>query len=124
LPYPTGRSELVLIVDDEENIRQITETTLEKFGYGTLTAADGTEAMAIYAQNSKDIAIVLTDIAMPMDGAATIRALRELSPNLPIIAASGLPPTDADSLNVNAFLSKPYTAEKLLTTLAEILAIK
>ena len=122
LPYPTGNGELVLIVDDEENIRQITKATLEKFGYQTLTASDGTEAMGIYAQNSTEIKLVLTDMAMPfMDGAATIRALRKLNPKLPIIAASGLPPADINSLNVNAFLSKPYTAEKLLTTLADIL---
>jgi len=122
LPYPIGNGELVLIVDDEENIRQITKATLEKFGYQTLTAADGTEALALYAQNSQEIKIVLTDMAMPfMDGAATIRALRKLSPTLPIVAASGLPPADAQTLNVNAFLAKPYTAEKLLTTFAEVL---
>ncbi|MGB7210578.1 MAG: PAS domain S-box protein [Pyrinomonadaceae bacterium] len=122
LRYPMGSGELVLIVDDEENIRQITAATLEKFGYQTLTASDGTEALAIYAQNTREIAVVLTDMAMPfMDGAATIRALRRLNPNLPIVAASGLPPTETNSLNVNAFLSKPYTAEKLLTVLAQIL---
>jgi two-component system cell cycle sensor histidine kinase/response regulator CckA len=121
LPYPTGNGELVLVVDDEENIRQITKATLEKFGYRTLIAADGTEALAIYAQNAAEINLVLTDMAMPfMDGAATIRALRRLNPTLPIIAASGLPPADINDLNVNAFLSKPYTAEKLLTTIAEI----
>lgn len=122
LPYPTGNGELVLIVDDEENIREITKATLEKFGYQTLTAADGTEALALYAQNQTEIAIVLTDMAMPfLDGAATIRALRKINPDLPIIAASGLLPTESESLNVNAFLKKPYAAEKLLTTLAEIL---
>lgn len=125
LPYPTGNGELVLIVDDEENIRQITSATLEKFGYKTMTAADGTEALALYAQNLTEIKIVLTDMAMPfMDGAATIRALRKLNPTLPIIAASGLPPATTDALNVNTFLSKPYTAEKLLTALADILATK
>jgi CheY-like chemotaxis protein len=62
-------------------------------------------------------------MAMPfMDGAATIRALRRLAPTLPIIAASGLPSSEINDLNINAFLSKPYTAEKLLTTLAEVLA--
>lgn len=122
LPYPTGKGELILIADDEENIRQITGETLKKFGYQILTAADGTEALALYAQNSAEIKVVLTDMAMPfMDGAATIRALRKINPNLPIIAASGLPPADIDSLNVNAFLAKPYTAEKLLTTLSKIL---
>lgn len=129
LPYPTGHGELVLIVDDEENIRQITKATLEKFGYQTLTAGDGTEALALFAQNSAAVNIVLTDMAMPfMDGAATIRALRKLNPNLPIIAASGL--TTAEQTNeisnqsINAFLTKPFTAEKLLTTIAEVLANK
>lgn len=125
LPYPTGSGEIVLIVEDEENIRQITKATLEKFGYRTLTAADGTEALAIYAQNAGEIRVVLTDMAMPfMDGAATIRALRRLRADLPILAASGLPPAEISELNVNAFLSKPFTAEKLLTTLSEILAKK
>jgi PAS domain S-box-containing protein len=123
LPYPTGNGELILIVDDEENIRHITQATLEKFGYRTLTAADGAEALAIYAQNSAEIRLVLTDMAMPfMDGAATIRALRRLNPSLPIVAASGLPPAEINELNANRFLPKPYTAEKLLTTLAAILA--
>lgn len=123
LPYPVGRGELILIVDDEENIRQITKATLEQFGYRTLTAADGTEALAIYAQNAGEIKLVLTDMAMPfMDGAATIRALRRIDPKLPVIAASGLTSADINELGVNALLSKPYTAEKLLTTLAEILS--
>lgn len=125
LPYPTGNGEHVLIVDDEENIRKITKAMLEKFGYQTLTAANGTEALAIYVQNQTKIAAVLTDMAMPlMDGGATIRALRKLSPDLPIIAASGLPPADTENLKVNAFLKKPYAVEKLLTTLADVLKTK
>lgn len=126
LPYPRGNGETILVVDDEESIRQITAATLEKFGYRVLTAADGTEAVAVYARQETEIACVLTDMAMPfMDGAATIRTLRKLSPNLKFIAASGLSTpgqsAEIETLNVNGFLSKPYTAEKLLTLLAEIL---
>jgi PAS domain S-box-containing protein len=125
LPFPIGGGELILVVDDEENIRQITQATLEKFGYRVLTAADGTEAVAVYAREQNEIAAVLTDMAMPfMDGAATIRALRKLNPELKIIAASGLTNehnAEIAALEPNAFLSKPFTAEKLLTTLAEIL---
>ena len=123
--YPTGNGEVILVVDDEANIRQVTTATLEKHGYKTLTAADGTEAIAVYTQNEK-IALVITDMSMPyMDGAATIRALRKINPKLKIIAASGLTnPQRADNqdLNTNAFLLKPFTAEKLLTTIAEVLA--
>ncbi|MFZ1699492.1 MAG: PAS domain S-box protein [Pyrinomonadaceae bacterium] len=125
-PYPMGNGELILIVDDEENIRSITQATLEKFGYRTIVAADGTEAVAVFAAAKEQIALLLTDLAMPfMDGPATIRALRKLDPNLKLVAASGLVSneqrSELDDLGVAAFLSKPFTAEKLLTTLAEVL---
>lgn len=125
LLYTKGSGEIILVVDDEANIRQITTATLEKYGYKTLTAADGTEAIAVYTQNEK-IDIVITDMSMPyMDGAATIRALRKINPKLKIISASGLTnlqKTGGKNLNTNAFLLKPFTAEKLLTTIAEVLA--
>ena len=123
---PRGSGELVLVVDDEENIREIARATLEKFGYRVITATDGTDAMAIYAQLSTEISVILTDIAMPyMDGTALVRAVRKIDPASRIIAMSGLmnseQTAELQSLNVNAFLSKPYTAESLLKILAEIL---
>jgi CheY-like chemotaxis protein len=124
--YPKGSGETILVVDDEANIRQVTTATLEKYGYKTLTASDGTEALAIYAQKQNEIDLVLTDMAMPyMDGAATIRALRKINPDLKIIAASGLTDqqkADIKDLKTDAFLLKPFTAEKLLTTVASIIA--
>jgi PAS domain S-box-containing protein len=124
-PYPKGSGEIVLVVDDEENILQVTTATLEKYGYKTLTASDGTEAIAVYTQNEK-IDLVITDMSMPyMDGAATIRALRKINPQLKIISTSGLTNfqrADNKELNTNAFLLKPFSAEKLLTTIAEVLA--
>ncbi|HEX6185263.1 MAG TPA: PAS domain S-box protein [Pyrinomonadaceae bacterium] len=126
LDMPEGHGELILVVDDEEAIRQITKGTLETFGYRVLVAGDGTEAVALYAQNRDDVAVVLTDMMMPfMDGPATIRALQKMNPRVRVIAASGLSANDkaaeAASVGVHAFLPKPYTAEKLLKTLAEIL---
>jgi two-component system, cell cycle sensor histidine kinase and response regulator CckA len=123
---PRGAGELILVVDDEENIREITRATLEKFGYNVLTANDGTDAMAIYAQQRDEISLLLTDIAMPfMDGTALIRAVRKIDPTTKIVAMSGLmnseQTAELQNLNVNAFLSKPYTAESLLKVLAEIL---
>ncbi|HEY0658657.1 MAG TPA: response regulator, partial [Pyrinomonadaceae bacterium] len=89
-------------------------------------ADDGTEALAVYAEKKAAISLVLTDMAMPhMDGLALIRVLRKLNPTLKIIAASGLPSSEQlaeiSVLGVNTFLSKPFTAEKLLTTIAEVL---
>jgi len=113
-------------VDDEEAIRQITKATLETFNYRVLTAADGTEAVALYAQNRDEVACVITDMMMPfMDGPATIRALQKMNPQVRVIAASGLgagdKATEAAAAGAEVFLSKPFTAEKLLKTLAELL---
>ena len=126
---PTGHGELVLVVDDEEAIREITKGTLESFGYRVLTAADGTEAVALYAGHRDEVRVVLTDMMMPfMDGPATIRALQKLNPQVKIIAASGLAANEkaaeAASAGVKTFLPKPYTAEKLLLTLAKVLGEK
>ena len=123
---PTGDGELILVVDDEESIREITRGSLETFGYNVLTASDGTEALAIYADRKNDIAVVLTDMVMPfMDGPATIRALHRMNPAVRIIAASGLGTGqragEGPLEGVSVFLNKPYTAEKLLKTLAQVL---
>jgi PAS domain S-box-containing protein len=122
-----GRGELILLVDDEIAIREIAKGTLEAYGYRALTAADGTEAVALYAQHKDEIRVVLTDMMMPyMDGLATIRALQKLNPQVKIIASSGLTENagaiDAGNAGVKTFLSKPYTAGKLLEALAEVLS--
>ena len=88
---PHGREELVLVVDDKASVRQITQQTLEVFGYGVVIATDGTDAVVTYARRGHEIAVVLTDMMMPkMDGASTIRVLRKMDPAVRIIIASGL----------------------------------
>jgi len=123
---PLGKGELILVVDDEESIREITRSTLETFGYNVMTASDGTEALALYADKKNEIALVLTDMVMPfMDGPATIRALQRMNPKVRIIAASGLGAGqragEGALEGVSVFLNKPYTAEKLLKALARVL---
>lgn len=124
---PGGNNELILIVDDEENIRNVTKATLERFGYRVILANDGTEALAAFAQRGKEIAAVLTDMAMPyMDGASLVRALRKIDPDVQIIAMSGLmsagQTAELRSQNIQQFLTKPFTAEALLNMLAEIIS--
>ncbi|EEF61118.1 hybrid sensor histidine kinase/response regulator [Pedosphaera parvula] len=123
---PLGNGELILVVDDEEGLRKIARRTLERFGYRVLLAAHGAEAVALYVQHSQEIAVVLTDMAMPiMDGPALILALKSLNPQARIIGSSGL--TSADGLakavgaGVSHFVPKPYTAELMLKTLHEAL---
>lgn len=124
--FPTGNGELLLIVDDENSILQITKQTLEVFGYQVITASNGTEAVAQYASRGKKIALVLTDMMMPfMDGPSTIRVLRKMNPSVKIIASSGLA-SGGDSKQdgialANTFIAKPYTAENLLKTIHQVL---
>ena len=123
---PLGRDELVLVVDDEFSIRDITQQTLEAFGYRVITASDGAEAVALYAKQAQQIAVVLTDMMMPiMDGAATIQVLLRINPAIKIIAASGIESgmnvARAVSAGVHDFLPKPYTAASLLSILREVL---
>ena len=116
---PRGRNELVMVVDDEESIRLITQQTLETFGYRVLTAANGGEAITLYAKRSLEIALVITDIMMPeIDGEATIRTFKAINPAVRIIATSGIDSRavlakDTKGM-VTDFLPKPYTAQTLL----------
>lgn len=124
--HPRGNGELVLIVDDEAAVRTITQQTLESFGYRVLTASDGTEAVALYSMHRGDVAAVVTDMMMPvMSGQVTIQVLKRLDPDVKIIAASGLSsessPTRAESLGVDLFLPKPFTAQTILAALKEVL---
>ncbi len=123
---PSGKGEMILLVDDEENIRQVTQAALESSGYVVATANDGTEAISIFAQRHDEIAVILTDMAMPfMDGIAMIRAARKIDPNVRVIAMSGLISADQAAelteLNVKMRLPKPFTAEELLTAVSDIL---
>jgi two-component system cell cycle sensor histidine kinase/response regulator CckA len=123
---PRGNGETVLVVDDETSILTITRSTLQAFGYRVLTANDGAEAVACYAQHGKEIAVVLTDMMMPvMAGPAAIHALMKMNPAIKIIAASGLHANGSGTKvavpGVNHFLTKPYTTDALLNTLRTIL---
>ena len=122
ITLPRGNGETVLIIDDEASILTVTSQTLQAFGYRVVTAADGAHGLAVYAENKKEISVVLTDMMMPvMGGAATIQALMRINPNVKIIAASGLDangaPAKVTGGGVRHFLTKPYTAETLLTVL-------
>ncbi len=117
-----GNDELVLVVDDEASIREITKASLEAFNYRVLTASDGVEAMTQYAQYQATINIVLLDLMMPMvDGLTTIRALQKMNPAVLIVAMSGLASNgavaQAANVGIQHFLAKPFTAQDLLQTL-------
>jgi two-component system, cell cycle sensor histidine kinase and response regulator CckA len=119
---PMGQSELILIVDDEVPVQEISQVILEVHGYRVITANDGIEAIALYAEHKHEISVVLLDMMMPsLDSATTIRTLRKLNPQVQIIAMSGLATNEAITRTMNegvkAFLAKPFTADELLNLL-------
>lgn len=122
---PKGRGETLLLVDDEASIRAVTKQTLEAFGYRVLTAADGAEAVAVFAKHEAEISVVITDVGMPvMDGVATIHALSRIDPDVRVIAVSGVerPRSLSDAgAGVRRFIEKPFTAATILTALRDVI---
>lgn len=116
----------LLVVDDEEAVRELAVELLEDLGLTTVTAADGLEALQAYRRHADSIDGVLLDLTMPrMDGAATLRELRILDPDLPVILSSGYSQEAIDDRfgqdEVQAFIQKPYTAQALAAVLATAL---
>ncbi len=124
-----GSSDLILVVDDEVAIREITKISLEAYNYQVLTASDGMEALKLYVQHQEQIQVVLLDIMMPvMDGIDTITTLQQLNPKVKIIAISGLMSNEkiaeASGHGVQGFLPKPCTAKELLSAIDAVIKRK
>jgi PAS domain S-box-containing protein len=125
---PAGGGECIMIIDDEESMLALIRTTLENYHYRVLTAASGPEAVVLLAEKTADVSLVITDVEMPfMDGFATIKALRKIKPDIKIVIATGSKQeksVDGRGLKTDAFIYKPFTTEKLLTTVHEVLTRK
>jgi PAS domain S-box-containing protein len=122
----TGHEELILVVEDEPLIQQVTQTLLADYNYRTLIARDGIEAIALFAERKYEIDLVLMDIIMPsMDGLTALRTLQKLNSQVKAIVTSGLASNsqlaEATEIGVKAFLPKPYTTKELLDTLHRVL---
>jgi PAS domain S-box-containing protein len=123
---PRGAGELILVVDDEPNIRDVTASTLTRHGYLVIAARDGSEALTLFSRSSRDVRLVITDLHMPrLDGAGIARVIRCLNPTVRILAASGLDsgsrPGDPIPVFADAFLAKPFNPDTLLHTVHRLL---
>jgi PAS domain S-box-containing protein len=124
---PLGHGELILVVDDEDAIREVTKTLLETNDYRVLVASDGIEAITLYTQHKEEISAVLIDMMMPsMDGPTAIRVLKKINPQVKIIGVSGLVSNhkmiELVGNSVKTFLPKPYTSNELLKNLQTVLS--
>ena len=123
---PRGSGERILIVDDDAGVVAVTRQTLETFGYEVLVAEDGAQAIALFAARQKEIALVLTDMIMPViDGPALVAALLRIDPRVKIVGTTGDPSGSRVAkiarLGITHVLTKPYTADVLLVTIARVL---
>ncbi len=124
-----GKGELILVVDDEEQIREMIAQMLDRQGYRVIEAADGIDATAVFAHRAAEIKLVISDLHMPnLDGAKFGRALRRINPASRLLVVSGLasglgnredyrPEEFADAL-----LMKPFKADVLLELVHELLS--
>ncbi|MCC9602402.1 CHASE3 domain-containing protein [Stieleria sp. JC731] len=122
---PTGNGESILIVDDESLILETAAETLRTNGYEVTTATSGRKAIETLSERQDGFDLVIVDMMMPgMDGMATKNKLRQIQPEIQVVASSGLRRPSSDGVHLSdfdAFLSKPYSDENLLQTVHRVL---
>lgn len=119
-------SEVILLVDDEEVIRDFTREVLEEQGYSVVTAKDGDDAIRLYAQLYTRIHAVVLDMVMPQKGGLeTYREMKEINPKVKVLLSSGYSQDGhaQEILNegVMGFVQKPYDMSQLFTALRKVL---
>ncbi len=120
------KGKTVLLIDDEETILETTGLMLEELGCEVKCTASATEGIDLYAQNSRDISLVILDMTMPeMDGLACAARLFEINANAPIVLSSGYSREVLEelsgSMKFSGFLQKPYFQNQLATLVQDLL---
>jgi len=120
---PSTKDSLVLIIDDDQSVRLLTERLVMTFGFTPLTAADGAKGIALLEANGDKIGVVVLDMTMPdLNGEETFEKLRALAPGLPIIFTSGYEKGNEIALDERTvFLQKPFKRNELLDKLKKFL---
>jgi len=116
----------ILVVDDEELVRNMARFSLQRYGYTVETAPDSKSALEIFAARPQHFDAVLLDLTMPvMNGEAAMREVRRIRANVPIILSTGFSEMEATKRFANdgiaGFLQKPYTATALARKLKQAL---
>lgn len=116
----------ILIVDDDENVRNLSQRLFNRMGYTSLTACDGIEALTKYEESQRNVVLVLLDVIMPkLDGIATYHKLREISDEVPVFFCSGQSSEGTDDIlkrdPKSRFFPKPCQFEQIDTALSSIL---
>jgi PAS domain S-box-containing protein len=113
----------VLVIDDEESVRDVATAALRSAGYEVVAARDGFEGVARFRERTADIVCVVVDVSMPrMDGEQTVQQIRALASTVPVLLTSGYTERDARERfarsDVEAFIQKPFRAAELIDKIA------
>jgi DNA-binding response OmpR family regulator len=118
---------LVLVIDDEEEVRRVVEVMLKNAGHDVVLAVDGNDGLRQFRQRHFDL--VICDVFMPnKEGIATLQELRRLNSTVPVIMMSGVAPTTADylamarSLGATRTIQKPFRYSQLRRVVEECLS--
>jgi CheY-like chemotaxis protein len=114
--------ETILVIDDEDTVRQTAKSALESYGYRVIVARNGKEGVRIFQDLSLQIAAVLLDMTMPvMSGEEALVRLKSIRPNIRVVLSSGYNEADATrrftGKGLAGFVQKPYTASGLAETI-------
>lgn len=125
-PLPRGGSETILLVDDEELLRDLGSRILTKAGYQVITACHGREALEVYRERGDEISLVILDLIMPeMGGVQCLEGLLALDPSVRVVIASGYSAdgTTNDTLasKTKGFIDKPYEISQVLEVVRDTL---
>ncbi len=115
----------VLVVDDEETVRDVAQRLLEREGVRVLLACDGAEAVKVFRRHADEIALVLMDLTMPeMDGEQAFHAIRAIRTDATVILSSGFSESEAvtrlNRVGLAGFIRKPYTRQILLDEISKL----
>jgi CheY-like chemotaxis protein len=116
----------VLVIDDEETVRQVSAQMLRSMGFETVSAVDGQQGLALFTTHREAFKVVLLDLTMPkMDGVETLVAMKKMNPKVPVILMSGYTEQEAVSQvghhDIAGFVQKPFQRERLLEVLRRAL---
>ncbi len=116
----------ILVIDDEEAVREAVSDILDLESLAVLKASDGEAGIKLYAQQQDEIALVILDLTMPgLSGKETLHRLKEIDPGVQVLLSSGYTKEEVAGLVADVsgagFLQKPYTALQLIDTVNQLL---
>ena len=123
---PSGGTETVMVVDDEDQIIEYLSRALEKSGYSIIVARNGYEALEVFEKRREEISAIILDLVMPqMDGSQCLKELLKLDPGVKVIISSGFSANgkirDVVKEGAKGFVVKPFDVAQILSLLRDII---